>query len=236
MRQTHIARTLRRACLFVTGNGFKVAALAVAALLTSTVSATASPFDMIYYFNNADPADAADANNAIRIRIADVTNFALDVGAAILTQDNYAAQADQNYPGTFCDDITPAGCIQYTMTPRRANPDNEAFGFTNPYSIEVAWLDQACVECIAVDPAITGDTDNFSQVTVAFIDGPTLLKAPGSDFAPYAGVGDPNAVSNQVFFPTGTGDIPLGAPEPGSLILLGSGAVAAYIRRRRQQP
>src|SRR5438477_3760378 len=79
----------------------KLVALAVGLLVTTAAGARANPFDATYYFLDTAPADSATANNAIRIRIKDVSNFALNVTADFLSDAGYQEQAG-NYPDTSC--------------------------------------------------------------------------------------------------------------------------------------
>ena len=219
----------------------RVVALTLALLASTAVVAHAASFDHTYYFScSADTcfdATASSANNAIRFVIADVENFKLSVGASPLSVDQFASQADQNYPTASCKDIVPGTCVQYTMTAGPA--DGGSPFYTNPYYIGVAWLNCTGTGCF--DPGIIGLTDNFSQVTVALVDciegcpPPVLLKAPGEDGnGSYVAPGLPGSVFPQTYYPTLSPqtleEFPI-IPEPATLLLVGFGSVAGIYRR-----
>jgi len=208
-----------------------VVALAVTllALLASAVEASPCAPDQVYFFDDATLLPSSvGANNAICIQIASIDQpFSLDVSAKEVTELQFAQEAGA-FSGSGCvADLSNGDCVEYTVKPEGTGH------YMPPIRITVAWL---------------LDTNSIAP-------SPLLIQAEGND--PFS-----SELRDQMYFPNSTDGIHFcqdrddgecdgdpgdsgttdsfsrfailnPVPEPGTLLLVGSGVAGAFWRRRR---
>jgi hypothetical protein len=199
------------------------------ALPAGAVEASTFSFDQVYFFHDATLLDSnVGANNAIRIQITSIDRpFSLDVSATDVTEEQFAKDAGA-FTGSGClGYLSDGDCVEYTVKPEGTGQ------YMPPIRITVAWL---------------LDTNSIAP-------SPLLIQAEGND--PFS-----SELRDQTYFPDSTdgihfcqdgddGECDPGesgttdnfsrfailnpVPEPGTLLLVGSGVAGAFWRRRRQR-
>jgi hypothetical protein len=210
-------------------------AVTLLALPAGAAEASSFTFDNVYCFQDARLLNSSvvgrcesGANNAIRIQLTLDQPIDFSVSAMELTHQQFGAEAGE-FSGSDCLGYVELGnCIEYKILP--SHPINTSYTAT----LTFAWV---------------LDTNAFAPM-------PLLIRAEGDYPGPYQ-----SALDNQLYYPdavpgihfcdnpdtckddpgeSGTTDnfsrfaVLNPVPEPGTLLLVGSGVAGAFWRRRRQ--
>jgi hypothetical protein len=211
--------------------------LTLLAAVASAVEATPFAFDQVYYFHDATPlGSSVGANNAIRVQISSIDQpFGLSVSAIEETEAEFALEAGA-FAGTDClSFLDDHNCIEYNVKPTGSGT------YMPPILITIAWLldtnsiapSPLLIQAEGNDPFSTELRDQmyFAHST----DGIPFCHDSGDDGRGKHCEDDPAETGSTDNFSRFAVLSSAPVPEPGTLLLVGSGVVTALWRRRRQR-